>query len=117
MDERDYLAHHGILGQKWGHQNGPPYPLRDGARSALEKANAIGKKAHDSYKSYRVKKKRNQALEKARKTKAENKRIAEEGQAKAEKKAKKEEQFNKFVEKGKDAKKLAEELIKREILI
>lgn len=23
----NYLAHHGILGQKWGDQNGPPYPL------------------------------------------------------------------------------------------
>lgn len=22
-----YLAHHGILGQKWGKKNGPPYPL------------------------------------------------------------------------------------------
>lgn len=23
----DFLAHHGILGQKWGVKNGPPYPL------------------------------------------------------------------------------------------
>lgn len=23
----NYLAHHGILGQKWGKKNGPPYPL------------------------------------------------------------------------------------------
>lgn len=24
---QDYLAHHGVKGQKWGEQNGPPYPL------------------------------------------------------------------------------------------
>lgn len=24
---KNYLVHHGILGQKWGKKNGPPYPL------------------------------------------------------------------------------------------
>lgn len=34
------LQHEGILGMKWGHRNGPPYPLKDGAHSAAEvKAN------------------------------------------------------------------------------
>lgn len=33
----EYLAHHGILGQKWGKKNGPPYPLSDDDRSAKEK--------------------------------------------------------------------------------
>ena len=32
-----YLAHHGILGQKWGKKNGPPYPLGAGDHSAAEK--------------------------------------------------------------------------------
>lgn len=27
--ESNYLAHHGILGMKWGRKNGPPYPLSD----------------------------------------------------------------------------------------
>ena len=33
----DELWHHGILGQEWGVQNGPPYPLSDSAHSAKEK--------------------------------------------------------------------------------
>lgn len=35
--ESNYLMHHGILGQKWGHQNGPPYPLDEGDHSSSEK--------------------------------------------------------------------------------
>ena len=30
------LAHHGILGQKWGYRNGPPYPLSGGDYSKEE---------------------------------------------------------------------------------
>lgn len=32
-----YLCHHGIMGQKWGKRNGPPYPLSPGAHSSAEK--------------------------------------------------------------------------------
>lgn len=35
--EGDHLEHHGILGQKWGQQNGPPYPLGKDDHSAEEK--------------------------------------------------------------------------------
>lgn len=32
-----YLCHHGILKQKWGVRNGPPYPLSYGAHTAAQK--------------------------------------------------------------------------------
>lgn len=32
-----FLAHHGIMGQRWGKRNGPPYPLGAGDHSASEK--------------------------------------------------------------------------------
>lgn len=36
----DHLEHHGILGQKWGDQNGPPYPLNTSQKSYSEKKQA-----------------------------------------------------------------------------
>lgn len=33
----DELYHHGIMGQKWGVKNGPPYPLSESDHSAAEK--------------------------------------------------------------------------------
>lgn len=35
-----YLAHHGILGQKWGRMQGPPYPLDSSDHSSAEKSAA-----------------------------------------------------------------------------
>lgn len=32
----DFLAHHGIMGQRWGKRNGPPYPLAPEAHSKSE---------------------------------------------------------------------------------
>lgn len=34
-----FLAHHGISGQKWGIQNGPPYPLDYSDHTSAEKKN------------------------------------------------------------------------------
>lgn len=36
-DENYYLEHHGILGMKWGKQNGPPYPLSDAKHDRIVK--------------------------------------------------------------------------------
>lgn len=37
LDYNPPIAHHGILGQKWGKKNGPPYPLDPSDHSAREK--------------------------------------------------------------------------------
>lgn len=37
LTQEDYLQHHGILGQRWGKLNGPPYPLGSGDHSARER--------------------------------------------------------------------------------
>ena len=36
-EEEPEIKHHGILGMKWGHRNGPPYPLDASDHSASEK--------------------------------------------------------------------------------
>ncbi|MBP5593906.1 MAG: hypothetical protein J6Y02_00895 [Pseudobutyrivibrio sp.] len=49
------LYHHGILGQRWGKQNGPPYPLDGKVSSKIQKA---GKKRKDAeYRRQREKQK------------------------------------------------------------
>ena len=37
LDYKNFLYHHGILGQRWGKKNGPPYPLGSGDHSVSER--------------------------------------------------------------------------------
>ena len=39
MTYDEYLAHHGILGMRWGKRNGPPYPLTSSQMSSAERKN------------------------------------------------------------------------------
>ena len=44
-----YLAHHGILGMKWGKRNGPPYPLSIKDHNKVVKKSLKGKKSGTAY--------------------------------------------------------------------
>lgn len=45
------IYHHGILGQKWGKQNGPPYPLSGSDHSAAERKAGLKKSLEKANKS------------------------------------------------------------------
>lgn len=52
----EFLEHHGVNGQKWGHKNGPPYPLAFSKHSAAEKKHLS---KYGINKPHRIKKKKN----------------------------------------------------------
>lgn len=68
-DINDYLEHHGILGQSWGHRNGPPYPLSSGKHSASEKKAGWRKSLKNKADS--IKQKAKEKLEEKKKKKKE----------------------------------------------
>ncbi len=65
--ERNYmrrqLQHHGILGQKWGKRNGPPYPLGASQHSASEKKAGWRKSLDKSKDEYHTKSNHNRYVE------------------------------------------------------
>ena len=72
----EYLAHHGILGMRWGKKNGPPYPLNEEDHSASEKKagykkslKGVRKKLYDHYSS--MSERDNEYVEQTRKKKEE----------------------------------------------
>lgn len=69
--ESNYLSHHGILGQKHGQRNGPPYPLDASKHSAAEKAAGWMKSLKEKHEAKKKTKQRKAALDKARKAKIE----------------------------------------------
>lgn len=75
--EDHYFAHHGILGQRHGVRNGPPYPLDPEDHSAREKKAGWIKSLKTRHVERKKKKQRQKALEKARVAKAEKAKQAE----------------------------------------
>ena len=59
MSDYTYLMHHGIKGQKWGVENGPPYPLTPSKdySAAEKKANKIYNKVEKAYNNSKAYKK------------------------------------------------------------
>lgn len=78
----DVLAHHGILGQRWGQRNGPPYPLDSKVSTGkrLKKEGSISRK-------------RKKALKKARKTRAKNLKFKTEQKAQEQQRQKTKEEI------------------------
>lgn len=98
----DELEHHGIKGQEWGKQNGPPYPLNPAVSSAVKQG-----KSESEIRA--IRRKREASLRKARAAKAKKRAESEREKAEAAKKAEKEAKEKADAEKkaAKEAKKLA----------
>jgi hypothetical protein len=57
------LKHHGIIGQKWGEKNGPPYPLDSKQHSSAEKKDNTSKKKTKTTLKEKIQKKDEQLTE------------------------------------------------------
>ena len=77
----DYIVHHGIKGQQWGVENGPPYPLDASDHSSSEKK-AGWRSSLDNKKQQKLEKKEKYAVAKQKAADATNK--YEESQSKSD---------------------------------
>lgn len=74
MNDNNYIAHHGIKGQKWGVEHGPPYPVRRGSGGKPKTTNVIKSKLKENIakrSAKRAEKKEESAEEKHEKLKAQ----------------------------------------------
>ena len=84
-----YIAHHGILGQRHGVRNGPPYPLGSGDHSASEKKAGWRKSLKKTQKSnYKILKKNKNSIGNNDITEMVSKNVSAEGAASLKKAAK-----------------------------
>ena len=76
VPKEEYIAHHGILGMKWGRHNGPPYPLARTAKGEISSEQKERKKASISdYASLYRKKKAADLKKKNAAVAAKNKKL------------------------------------------
>lgn len=103
----DTLAHHGIIGQLWGHRNGPPYPLSKKISTGSRLKGSAKRKAK------RTQRRRVKSLKKARKAR-EAKRVEQQQIQKSKEEIIKSKDINQMLKKVDDfSNKEIEDMLKR----
>lgn len=103
----DTLAHHGIIGQLWGHRNGPPYPLSKKISTGSRLKGSAKRKAK------RTQRRRVKSLKKARKAR-EAKRVEQQQIQKSKEEIIKSKDINQMLKKVDDfSNKEIDDMLKR----